>query len=218
MKWQPNLEIDADMIESFAGHFLAERYDRPVTTPPFHRECWERYCSDSPAAATAAPRNHAKSTALTHVYALANVLLRAEQYAVIISSSEELAIEHLGDIAAELRENESLIAKCGIRRFVSDQKTDITVECNDGYQFRVIARGAEQKIRGRKWRGRRPGLIVCDDLEDDEQVVNRDRRKKFRQWFFRACKQALRDGGKIRVHGTILHQDSLLAQDRKSVV
>ena len=58
--------------------------------------------------------------------------------------------------------------------------------------------------------GSRPGLIVCDDLEDDEQVENKDRRKRFRQWFFRACKQSLRDGGLIRVHGTILHDDSLL--------
>ncbi|MFK5098227.1 hypothetical protein ACI4A6_27790, partial [Klebsiella pneumoniae] len=39
---------------------------------------------------------------------------------------------------------------------------------------------------------------------------NKDRRAKFRKWFFRACKQALRDGGKIRAHGTILHVDSLL--------
>jgi hypothetical protein len=138
------------------------------------------------------------------------VLWRAEPYVILVGASEDLAIEHLGDIATELRENEELIAAFKIKEFVQDQKTDIIVECVDGYQFRIIARGAEQKIRGKKWRGRRPGLIVCDDLEDDEQVENRDRRKKFRRWFFRACKQALRDGGKIRVHGTILHVDSLL--------
>ena len=129
---------------------------------------------------------------------------------IIIGASEEMAIEHLGDIANELRENEDLIRDFKIKGFVSDQKTDIIVECLDGYQFRIIARGAEQKIRGRKWHGRRPGLIVFDDLEDDEQVANIDRRKKFRSWFFRAAKQSLRDGGKIRGHGTILHDDSLL--------
>jgi len=122
-----------------------------------------------------------------------------------------MAIEHLGDIANELRENEELIRDFKIREFVTDQKTDIIVKCEDGYEFRLIARGAEQKIRGRKWQGKRPGLIVFDDIEDDEQVENRDRRKKFRRWFFRACKQALRDGGKMRGHGTILHEDSLLS-------
>jgi hypothetical protein len=210
------MKLTAELVESLSGVYLSPRYDQPRPTPDFHRECWTRYCDDTPAAATAAPRNHAKSTALTHDYILSNVLFRAEEYVIIVGSSEELAIEHLGDIANELRENEDLVRDFKIKSFVSDQKTDIIVECLDGHQFRIIARGAEQKIRGRKWRGKRPGLIVCDDLEDDEQVENRDRRKKFRKWFFRACKQALRDGGKIRVHGTILHIDSLLAHLMKN--
>lgn len=198
------------MIEAFAGVYLSSRYDSPQPTPEFHRECWRRYVSDHPACATAAPRNHAKSTGLTHDYILANVCFRQEEYVILVGSSEEMAIEHLGDIANELRENEALIRDFHIKGFLTEQKTDIIVECTDGHQFRILARGAEQKIRGRKWRGKRPGLIVADDLEDDEQVENKDRRRKFRRWFFRACKQALRDGGRIRCHGTILHVDSLL--------
>ncbi len=205
------MKISAEHIEALAGVYLSPRYDQPQPTPDFHRECWARYCSDEPSAATAAPRNHAKSTGLTHDFILANVLLRAEDYVILIGSSEEMAIEHLGDIANELRENEEVVKHFGIKRFIQDQKTDIIVECVDGHQFRILARGAEQKIRGRKWRGKRPGLIVGDDLEDDEQVENKERRAKFRRWFFRAAKQALRDGGRIRIHGTILHVDSLLA-------
>lgn len=204
------MKLTAEMVEAFSGVYLSPRYDQPQPTPEFHRECWALYCEDVPAAAAAAPRNHAKSTALTHDFGLANALFRVECYIILVGSSEEMAIEHLGDIANELRENEDLIRDFKIKGFVSDQKTDIIVECLDGYQFRFLARGAEQKIRGRKWRGHRPGLLICDDLEDDEQVENRDRRRKFRRWFFRACKQALRDGGKIRAHGTILHEDSLL--------
>lgn len=204
------MKLSVDLIEALSGIYLSPRYDQPQPTPDFHRECWNIYCSDAIAAAIAAPRNHAKSTALTHDFGLATALFRAENYIIIVGSSEEMAIEHLNDIANELRENDEIIKHFEIKEFVTDQKTDIIVECNDGYQFRFIARGAEQKIRGRKWHGKRPGLIIGDDLEDDEQVENRDRRRKFRRWFFRACKQALRDGGKIRVHGTILHEDSLL--------
>lgn len=204
------MKLTADMIESFSGVYLSPRYDQPQPTPDFHRACWVRYCSDHPACATAAPRNHAKSTALTHDYGTANAVFRTESYIIIVGASEDMAIEHLGDIANELRENENIIRDFHIKGFVVDQKTDIIVECTDGYQFRFIARGAEQKIRGRKWRGKRPGLIIFDDIEDDEQVESKDRRRKFRRWFFRACKQSLRDGGKIRGHGTILHEDSLL--------
>lgn len=204
------MNLTAEMVEALSGVYLSPRYDSPQPTPEFHRECWKRYCSDHSACATAAPRNHAKSTALTHDYILANALFRVEPYIILVGSSEDMAVEHLGDIASELRENEDVIRDFKISKFVVDQKTDIIVECLDGYQFRIIARGAEQKMRGRKWNGRRPGLILFDDIEDDEQVESRDRRKKFRRWFFRACKQALRDGGKIRGHGTILHEDSLL--------
>lgn len=206
------MKLTAELVESLSGLYLSPRYDEPQPTPEFHRECWRLYCSEVPAAAIAAPRNHAKSTALTHDFVLANALFRSQQYIIVMGASEDLAIEHLGDIANELRENDDLIKDFLIKGFISDQKTDIIVECLDGYKFRIIARGAEQKIRGKKWMGKRPGLIVCDDLEDDEQVESRERREKFRSWFFRACKPALRDGGKIRVHGTILHIDSLLAR------
>src|SRR5260221_2206108 len=208
--------ITREHIESFAGVYLAGRYDQPQPTPDFHRECWERYCSSHPACATAAPRNHAKSTGLTHDFTLANVCLGVEDYVIVVGASEEMACEHLGDMANEFEENEELIRKFCIKGFVKRTSSDIIVERTDGTQFRILARGSEQKIRGRKWRGRRPGLIVCDDLEDDEQVENKDRRSKFRKWFFRACKQALRDGGRIRVHGTILHIDSLLAHLMKN--
>ncbi len=205
------MKLTADLIEAFSGMYLSHHYDNASPTPDFHRQGWQLYCSDAKMAGLAAPRGHAKSTSFTHDYALSVACFRDEQYIIIVGASEEMAIEHLGDIANELRENEDLIRDFKIKGFVSDQKTDIIVECEDGYQFRIMARGSEQKIRGKKWRGRRPGLIIGDDLEDDEQVENRDRRLKFSRWFYRACVQALRDKGKIRVHGTILHEDSLLA-------
>lgn len=211
------MKLTADLIESFAGVFLSPLYDNPHLTPQFHRECWELYCQDEVlAAAVAAPRKHGKTTALTHDFVLAAALFRWQQYIMVIGSSEELATENLSDIADELRDNEDLRQEFKIKDLVVDQRTDVVVECLDGYQFRIVARGAEQKIRGRKWHGKRIGLIVCDDLEDDEQVENRERRRKFRRWFFRACKQALREGGVIRVHGTILHEDSLLAHLMKN--
>jgi predicted phage terminase large subunit-like protein len=206
------MQLTAEIIEAFSGLYLSPLYDAPQPTPDFHRVVWTRYCSDAPACVTAAPRNHAKSTAFTHDYTLASVCFRAKRYVIIIGASEEMAIEHLGDIANELRDNDELRAEFKIKDFVQDQKTDIIVECVDGYQFRILARGAEQKIRGRKWHGMRPDLIIGDDLEDDEQVENKERRKKFRKWFFRAVRPALKDGGHIRVHGTILNKDSLLSR------
>lgn len=205
-------KLTAELIEAFAGHYLSPMYDDAQPTPDFHRGGWEIYASDQEQCALAAPRGHAKSTAFTHDYVLAEVCFRSSEYVIIVGSNEEMAIEHLGDIARELSENDQLIEDFGIEGFETFAKTDLIVKCKDGHKFRIIARGSGQKMRGRKWNGKRPGLIVCDDLEDDEQVENTDRRNKFRRWFYRALKPCLRKGGKIRIHGTILHEDALLSR------
>ena len=209
-------KLSAKLIEAFSMTFLMKGFDEAKPTPDFHRVGWALYASDVEKACVIAPRGHAKSSALTHVYALASALFRAESYIIVISTNEELAIEHLGDITRELVENEDLINEFQISHFVTTSKTEIIVELKDGHQFRILARGSGQKLRGRKWRGARPGLIICDDLEDDEQVENKERRDKFRRWFNRAAIPALRRGGKIRIHGTILHEDSLLSRLRKN--
>jgi predicted phage terminase large subunit-like protein len=82
----------------------------------------------------------------------------------------------------------------------------------DGHQARVIARGSEQRLRGLKWRGKRPNLVIGDDLEFDEIVSNPERLNKFKDWF---SKQLLPAGSKdclFRIVGTILAFNSLLAE------
>lgn len=210
------VKLTADLIESFGGTFISPRFDNRVPTAQFHREAWALYASDNPQCMVIAPREHAKSTALTLVYILAEVLFRTSDYVILVSSTEEFAQEQLGNIAEELRTNDDLIREFGIQGFDQDSKTDIIVRMNDGHRFRILCRGAEQRIRGRLWNGKRPNLLVCDDMEDDEQVENKDRRDKFQRWFFRAAKQALGRYGKTRVHGTILHDESFLSKLRKN--
>jgi hypothetical protein len=210
------MNLTADLIEAFAGTFISPRYDNCAPTPQLHRDAWALYASDVPQALCIAPREHAKSTALTTVYILAEVLFRKSDYVVLISSTEESAVEQLGNIAEELHENDDLRREFGVKGFPSDSKQDLIVEMQDGHRFRILCRGAEQRIRGRLWKGKRPNLLVVDDAEDDEQVENADRRTKFRRWFFRAAKQAVGRYGRTRVHGTILHEDSLLSRLRKN--
>lgn len=211
----PSVRLSADLIEAFAGTFLSPRYDDAKPTPPFHRDAWKLYTSSYPQVMCIAPRDHAKSTGLTFDYILAEVLFRSSDYVIIVSSTEDKASEQLSNISDELHDNEDLRVEFGVKSFDTDGKQDIVVVMDDGHRFRILARGAEQKIRGAMWKGKRPNLIVMDDAEDDEQVESKERRAKFRRWFFRAAKQALSKSGKIRVHGTILHEDSLLARLEK---
>ena len=207
------VELTADLIEGFAGMYLSPMYDNPQPVAPFHRECWADYCDmNIELAARAAPRAHAKSTALTHAFAMAVTCFRIQDYVVIVSATETLAMDHLGDIAAQFRENEYLRSDFGVESLLVDARSEVIVKFTDGHQCRFIAKGSGQKMRGLKWRGKRPGLILGDDLEEDEQVENRDRRMKFRKWIYRALIPCKRRGGVVRIQGTILHEDSFLAR------
>lgn len=208
------MALTAQEVFGFSESLLKARFDDPQPTPECHVEFWEKCCSPSKLVAIAAPRGHAKSTSITHAYTLAEVLFQESSYVMIVSDTEEQATLFLEDIKIELMENERLRSLFGIKRFIKDTSTDIIVQMQpEGklvHLFRIIAKGSEQKIRGRKWRGKRPDLIVGDDLENDEIVMNEERRAKFRRWMNNALIPALAKKGKIRIVGTILHLDSFL--------
>ena len=202
--------LTAEIIEGFVGSVLIKRFDNPAIIPQCHREWWELCASPYKYVAIAAPRGFAKSTAITHSYTLASVLFRERDYILIISGTEAQAIQFLNDIKVELIDNEHIKNLFGIKGLLKDSETDIIGEFLDGHQFRIQAKGSEQRLRGVKWAGKRPNLIICDDIEDDEQVMSKDRREKFRRWFYGALVPCLSVDGIIRVVGTILHMDSLL--------
>ena len=202
--------LTASMIEGFSESILIKKYDNAVASPKFHKEMWGYCCSEKKQVAIAAPRGHAKSTCITHAYVLANVLFRERGYVIIVSATEGNAIEFLGNIKTEIKENEDLRELFDVKKILKDTESELIVQFGDSTMFRIIAKGAEQKVRGRNWRGKRPDLIVVDDLEEDEQVMNQDRREKLKKWFKSALVPALSKHGIIRVVGTILHMDSLL--------
>ena len=202
--------LDSPTIYGFVGSCLINRFDEPAPIPEFHKELWKMCTSDEERIAIAAPRGHSKSTSITLSYLLASLLFRERDYAVIVSDTEKQAVQFLGDLKTEIVENEDVKALFGTMELVKDSETVAIIKMDDGYQFRVDAKGSEQKLRGLKWRNKRPNLIICDDLENDEIVMNKDRREKFRNWFFKALIPAMSDSGKIVVVGTILHLDSVL--------
>jgi len=147
---------------------------------------------------------------MTHACALASVLFRDRRFVLIVSDTETQASNFLNDMKEELRNNDDLVELFQVKKFLKDTETDIIVELADGHTFRIMVRGAEQRVRGLKWNQMRPDLIICDDLEGDEQVQNKERREKFRRWFNGALLPCRSKHGIVRIVGTVLHLDSLL--------
>jgi len=202
--------LTPEMLYGFSASILASRYDEPKPIPLFHQEMWEYCCDPHPQVAIAAPRGHAKSTAITFAYVLAEMLFRRSSHALVLSANEELASGFVTEIKTELQENEDLIQYFGVHRFVKENESEIIVQMEDGHKFRIIAKGSQQRMRGLKWERKRPDLVVGDDLEDDEIVLNKERREKFKRWFYGAVLPIIKQGGKVRLVGTIVHMDSLL--------
>ena len=203
-------KLNASVLEGFVNSVLRKNFDRPAQTPLFHREIWELVTSNNKQVAIAAPRYHAKSTAVTHAYTLASVLFRESRYVLIVSDTVTQAVQFLGDIKKELLDNDDLRSLFSVSSFPKDTEDDLIVEMEGGYTFRIQAKGSEQKLRGLKWANLRPDLIIGDDMENDEIVMNKDRRMKFKRWFYGALIPCVASSGKIRIVGTILHLDSLL--------
>lgn len=204
------MALDATTIEGFVRACLKKHFNDEAEIPDCHREWWSMCCSPHKFVAISAPRGHAKSTAITMSYSLGTILFRERKFVLLISDTESQSAFFLGNIKKELTNNEDVQKLFGIKGLIKDTENDIIIEFDDGHQARVVAKGSEQKLRGLNWNGSRPDLIVCDDMENDEIVLNKDRREKFRQWFSGALLPCRSREGIIRVVGTILHMDSQL--------
>ena len=134
----PESEEDAKALFGFTAQFLAARYDEPKPIPPLHLEMWSLCFSPHPQVALAAPRGHAKSSAITFAYILFMVLMRRSQHVLILGSNEDLAAAFVNDIKIELHENDAIREFFGFHRFLNETRTEIIGQMKDGHRFRIV--------------------------------------------------------------------------------
>ncbi|TKJ32146.1 MAG: hypothetical protein CEE38_23635 [Planctomycetes bacterium B3_Pla] len=161
--------------------------------------------------AIAAPRGHAKSTIVSLVYALWCVLYLKERLILIASNTQEQAVTLLKDIKHQLKNNPLIVLDfpevCRGRK--PKPWRDNKVQLPNGAMICVY--GVGQNPRGIKHDKDRPGLIIADDLENEEQAESEEQRDKLRSWFSKTLLNTGYPRTNVVVIGTILHQDSLLA-------
>ena len=137
--------LTGEATRGFVELFLNSKYDGATPTPDVHDEWWDLFCSNYPRVAIAAPRGHAKTTALTVGYELANICLRYKKYVVVVANTEEVANDFLSEIRDALRGNKELRDMFGIRGLPTDGATNCIVEFTDGSRARIRTKGAGQR-------------------------------------------------------------------------
>ncbi|MEI7409273.1 phage terminase large subunit [Pectobacterium aroidearum] len=166
--------------------------------------------------AIAAPRGEAKSTLVTQLFSLWNIVCGFKHYLVIVMDSIDQAYPMLEAIKAELAFNPRLemdfpeVAGGG-----RVWQAGTIVTRND---IKVQVAGSGKKLRGLRHGPYRPDLVVLDDIENDEQVRSPEQRDKLDNWLKKTILPLGGAGAKFDVIyiGTILHYDSVLSRTLKN--
>jgi len=186
-----------------------ERFNLPFST--LHQEIFSILDDDSiQLAAIAAPRGFGKTSIVNMAYLAKKILFREKKFIVPISATATKAMMDTENLKKELLHNPMITELFGPMKSETFSK-ELWITQND---VMVLPRGAGQQVRGILHGHYRPDLIIGDDLENSESVMNEELRAKMKEWFFSdVCNSVNRglDNWKIIVIGTILHEDSLLA-------
>lgn len=183
-------------------------HDMTFAPAAFHEEI-RRLIIEHQHVVIAAPRSFAKSTISTKHYPIWLALNWKEQGRLkapdimVVSATGTLAKERLAIIRAEFEDNGALINSFSKQR--SDTWRQDEIRLANGAIIR--AKGA-----GYQTRGFRPTDIIVDDIEEDEAVLSDMRRKKLKDWFYKALFNTLEPTAKLIIVGTFIHPLALLPE------
>jgi hypothetical protein len=140
-------------------------------------------------------RGAAKSTHACLLIPLWLWINKDMRYMVLIGAESGVAKNQLAEIQAEFEANQLLRYDFGDQVNRGDW-THGEFVLKDGTKFLSRSRG--EKLRGLKYKGRRPDYVVMDDIDDDEVCENEDRIKKLIRWILKAV-MYIGDRGNFRV-------------------
>lgn len=191
----PNHELQRVLqhnSEFFIHFFLADEIE--VGVPPFHLELFDLMVhAEVPKLGLAVPRGHAKTT-LAKLAAIYYLLFTDYQYILYMSSASGHSVASVNNIV-DFLESENFERVFGKVVFHKYQEGAGYYEFTmpNGKKCILKAFGSGQKVRGTNINGRRPQLILVDDLEDNDDggnITTPDALMKLRRWVygpFRKC-------------------------------
>jgi hypothetical protein len=214
LRWLFSFEYNFDV---FCYYLFEEEITSKI--PQFHREIYKEFLfSKDEFVAMAAPRGHAKSTLVGLFYITWLLLYDKERYIVYTSQSHSKTVQFIEPLTKTFKDNKKL-------KFIYGDLTPKRTLDDDGKMrediidingIRVQGASFEKNIRGFKYGSARPSLIIMDDIEDDERVLNPVLRLKDMNKVNKIIIPSLDpECGRIRMIGTILHWDSVLANKIK---
>lgn len=183
-----------------------------------HDEIFKAIDSGHKKIAIAAPRGLGK-TSIARVVAQKAILFRMANFIVYLMNSATVAEMQTENIKKEL-----LINKFVRGLFGSIKESDLEYQMDEMFsklswvafgKTLVLPRGQGQQVRGLNWCDNRPEIVICDDLENKEEIQSKENRDKLKQWFYSDVMKSFnfyKKNWRIVYIDTIKHEDSLLQE------
>ncbi len=115
-------------------------------------------------------------------------------YVVLVSISNDKAVDLLSDIQAEFEGNQRIIHDFGEQKQYGSWEIG-NFATKNGFIGKAL--GAGQPVRGLRKKNQRPDIIIVDDFETKELVKNPSRQLEYAKWFETALLPTM-DGRKRR--------------------
>lgn len=199
--------VDKVMLwgQTFTPNYLRD------SSPEFHRDLIKAFFSKRNEY-KAAPRGFSKTTVLQLCMEF-SIVNKIDNFIVVIEKSFTEASEVIGAV------RDVLVTYPMVKQIYGDLKAS-TIEDNKDPDakgdvivngVRLRGKGFKTTIRGLKSKEHRPSRIILDDVEEDEHINSPEQRQKYMDNYNKGIQPAIDINGSIKVFGTILHFDSLLA-------
>ena len=196
--------------------FFPERFSMPFAEN-VHGKIFDLIDSDEQKVAIAAPRGWGKTSIVALALMARWIMFRHTGFIVYINKSHDAASLQTENLRRELVTNRDIKAFFGSfkHRDVDNKEFDEVFSKKAWVAFDTLVwpRGAGQQVRGVLFKNDRPGLVVIDDLEDPEQIVNDEYRKKQYEWLYADVVKSVPRVGPMAKNWKIVYIDTLKHED-----
>lgn len=190
--------IEAEYIEKgrrgarglveFRQEFLPKSSEE-VESAKYHYDWSEKMLYEEGSYAIEGFRESAKTTIVIDVYPLYAIFYPKEEraYIVLVKQNATLAKNKLKEIERGVEDNRWLRGK--IIKVIEESGDAYEIEVSapgekgDKVKIRIEAYGKGASIRGLNWNGKRPSILIADDLQDEEDAKSQSVLESDWTWF-----------------------------------
>lgn len=154
-------------------------------------------------------RDSGKSTFCSLVLVIWSIIgTHQKKYILIVCQTEDRAQQALKNIRAKLEEMGMLLSDFGA--FYENEEWNNNTLVVPKYGSRIMAVSISESIRGVRHREHRPGLIVCDDIEDVQSSRMKESRDKLWKFLNSELIPAGDKDARYIFIGNRVHKDSVM--------